>query len=276
MNNNNIQRRGNSVNTFTTVLSSELFSGILHFKSIWHTLGWLDIKQRYRRSVIGPFWLTISTLIMVAALGLVYSVLFNQPLQAYLPYLAVGLIIWTLISTLILESCDVFIAAESMIKQVKLPFTVHVMRMVWRNLIILLHNVVVLVAVVLFFVKSWNLSLMTVPLAILVIAANGLFLGLILGVFCTRFRDIAPIVVNVTQLTFFITPIFWNAEALTERAWVVKYNPIYHFIEIARLPILSGTVPLISWLVVSVITLVLAILAVVVMRHYHHRIAYWV
>jgi len=264
------------IKSWTQVLNDDLISGLFRFSTIWKTLGWLDIKQRYRRSVLGPFWLTISTLIMVGALGMVYSVLFKQPLAEYLPYLSVGLIVWALISSLVNESCTFFTEAEVMIKQVRLPFTVHAMRMVWRNVIIFLHNSVVLLAVIIFFVQSWHISLLTIPLAILFIAANGLFLGLILGVLCTRFRDISPIVVNITQLTFFITPIFWRAEELAERAWLVDYNPVHHFIDLVRLPIISSKVPYVSWYVVIAITLLLAVLAITVLRNYRHRIAYWV
>ena len=45
---------------------------------IWGTLGWHDIKQRYRRSVLGPFWFTLSTAIMVGVLGALYSSILNQ------------------------------------------------------------------------------------------------------------------------------------------------------------------------------------------------------
>lgn len=262
--------------SWSDIINFEIFSGIFYLYNIWVTLGWLDIKQRYRRSTIGPFWLTISTLIMVAALGLVYSVLFKQSLNDYLPYLAVGLIVWTFVSTLILESCEVFTSAETMIKQVRLPFTVHVMRMVWRNVIIFLHNSVVLFAVLLFFVNSWNFSLVTIPFAVLIIVINGLSTGIILGVVCTRFRDVSPIVTNVIQLTFFITPIFWKPESLVSRAWLIKYNPIHHFIDLIRMPILYGEVPLLSWSVTFMITVTLMISAMFVLKYFKHRIAYWV
>lgn len=258
------------------LLAEDVFSGLFRFATIWLVLGWLDIKQRYRRSVLGPFWLTISTSIMVAALGLVYSGLFKQALESYLPYLAVGLIVWTLLSSLLNESCAVFTAAESMIKQVRLPLTVHVMRMVWRNLIIFFHNAVVLIVVVMFFSKGLSLSLLSIPFALLIIAINGLWIGLILGTFCSRFRDISPIVMNFTQLLFFITPIFWHREALVEREWLVQFNPIHHFIEIVRTPILNSTLAVESWSIVGLITIFLGFSAFVVLNKYRHRVAYWV
>jgi len=258
------------------LLIEDVFSGIFQYSTIWLVLGWLDIKQRYRRSVLGPFWLTISTSIMVAALGLVYSGLFKQSLESYLPYLAVGLIVWTFLSSLLNESCAVFTSAEGMIKQVRLPLTVHVMRMVWRNLIIFFHNAVVLIVVVIFFSKGLSLSLLSIPFALLIIAINGLWIGLILGTFCSRFRDISPIVMNFTQLLFFMTPIFWHKEALVEREWLVQFNPIHHFIEIVRTPILNSTLVVESWSIVGLITIFLGFSAFVVLNKYRHRVAYWV
>src|SRR5215813_4912720 len=93
---------------------------------IWPMLGWQEIRQRYRRSLLGPFWLTMSTGAMIAGMGPLYGRLLNQPISEYFSYLAIGFVIWILMSTVILESCTVFIAAESFIKQIRLPFTVHV------------------------------------------------------------------------------------------------------------------------------------------------------
>src|SRR4051812_47682455 len=96
-------------------------------------LGWQDIVQRYRRSLLGPLWLTLSTAVTVGALGLVYASLFRLPLERYLPYLAIGLVTWTFISSLVIEGCNSFIAVESTIKQIRMPFTMHATRAVWRN-----------------------------------------------------------------------------------------------------------------------------------------------
>lgn len=129
---------------------SDVWSG---FRShdIWTMLAWLEIKQRYRRSAIGPFWLTLSTAIMILAMGPLYASLFGQSLDDYFLYLATSIIAWQLISTSINDSCQAFIGAEGFIKQSSLPLSVYVLRIVWKNLIIFLHNSVVIVAVAIFF-----------------------------------------------------------------------------------------------------------------------------
>ena len=92
---------------------------------LWTTLAIQDIKLRYRGSVLGPFWLTISTVVMVASMGVIYSTLFNASPRTYLPYFAIGLILWGYISGAISEGCQTFLGAEGIIQTVPLPYSVH-------------------------------------------------------------------------------------------------------------------------------------------------------
>lgn len=243
--------------------------------AIWGILGWQDIRQRYRRSVLGPFWLTLSTAIMVGALAFVYSSLFKQTMASYLPFIGVGLIVWALISTIFGEACTVFIGAEGMIKQLRLPLTVHVCRMVWRNIIIFGHNAVILLVIYVMFGTGWHPDLLTIPLAVLLYAFDGLAIGIILGVFCTRFRDIVQIVANIIQLVFFATPIMWRPEVLADRAWIADYNPIYHLIELIRAPLLGQPLPVNSWLIAMGVTVLALAIALGTLARFRHRVAYW-
>ncbi len=255
------------------------FWGGIKLYPIWSMLPWQDIRQRYRRSVIGPFWLTISTGIMVAALGFLYAGLFRQDIHSYLPFLAIGLIIWSFISTVLSEACSVFISVEGMMKQLRLPLTVHVCRMVWRNLIIFAHSIVIVLIVMIWAKTPLTWELWLLPLAVFLYAFNGLNIGLILGISCTRFRDISPLIANLTQLLFFVTPIMWSPDILSGKsadlAWVANYNPIYHFIEIFRAPLLGGLFPGVSWAVVLISTLIIWILALWGLTKFRHRVAYW-
>lgn len=246
---------------------------------IWSMLAWQDIRQRYRRSVIGPFWFTISTAIMVGSLGFLYAGLFHQEIHGYLPFLAIGLIVWGFIATVFNEACTVFVSVEGMMKQLRLPLTVHVCRMVWRNLIILAHSLVIILIVMLWAEIPITWELWLVPLAVIIYGLNALNIGLLLGISCTRYRDVAPLVGNFVQLLFFVSPIMWSPEILTgksaDMAWIANYNPAYHFIEIFRAPLLGKAFPPDSWLVVLVSTLLLWVLAIWAMTKFRHRVTYW-
>lgn len=244
---------------------------------VWGYLGWHDIKQRYRGSTLGPFWLTISTAIMVGMLSFLYGNLFGLSLSVYTPFLAIGTVVWVLISTLLNESCTVFILSESMIKQVRQPLTLHVCRMVWRNVIIFFHNSVILLPILYLFGARPHHDIVWLPVSLLLIALNGIWVGLALGALCARFRDVPPIVGNLIQVVFFVTPIMWLPDTLMARGitWLITLNPVYHFIEIIRAPFLGNPITAESWLWVTGTTLSGFMLALLTLVRFRSRITYW-
>ena len=249
-------------------------------RHLWGRLGWQDIRRRYRRSMLGPFWLTISMGVLVAALGTLYGALLNVEFADYVPYLALGFIVWTLTSNLITDGCIAFTGAESIIKQTNLPLSVHVYRMVWRNLLIFSHNAAIFVVVaVLFSIWPGWTGLLAVP-GLVLLCLNGMWVGLFLGIVSARFRDVPPIVASVVRIAFFATPIIWMPELMPRRALmlalVLDFNPFFHFLELVRAPLLGQVPGLLSWLAVSGMTLGGWLATFALFRRYRWRIAYWV
>ena len=243
---------------------------------LWGMLGWQDIRGRYRRSILGPFWLTISMGVLVAALGALYGTLLKIGTADYVPFLALGFIVWTLISGLITDGCTAFISAESIIKQTNLPLSVHVYRMVWRNFLIFCHNAAIFVVVAALFAiwPGW-IGLLALP-GLVLLCLNGIWVGLLLGSISARFRDVPPIMASVVRLLFFVTPIIWMPEFMPGRALVLDFNPFFHVVELVRAPLLGQVPELVSWLAVSGITLGGWFVAFVLYSRYRWRIAYWV
>jgi ABC-type polysaccharide/polyol phosphate export permease len=243
---------------------------------VWPALGWQDVKQRYRRSVLGPFWLTISTGVLLSAMGPLYGKLFGQDISSYFLHLAVSFIAWQLFSTYISDACSAFIASEGFIKQVRLPLSVYVLRLVWKNLIIFFHNMLFVVLVVAYFRPPLGFDLLLIPVGLLLFALNALWVGVLLGVISARFRDIPVIIGNVVQVFFFLTPVLWHPAMLGRHAWVVNLNPFYHFIEIIRTPLVAAPIHVVSWAAVLGITVVGFAAIVPFFARYRARIAYWV
>lgn len=243
---------------------------------LWSRLGWQDIRKRYRRSVLGPFWLTLSMGAFVAALGTLYGVLFDAHIAEYMPFLALGVIVWTLISDIIRDGCNAFIASQSIIKQVGLPLSVHVYRLLWRNLLTLLHNAVVFVVVALVFGvwPGWN-GLLALP-GLALLCLTGLWVALLFGIVSARFRDVPPIMSSVLRICFFVTPIIWTPDLIPTRPMVLDVNPFYHFIEVVRAPLLGQAPGLLSWIVVLGLTCAGWLVTFEFFRRHRRRIAYWV
>jgi lipopolysaccharide transport system permease protein len=212
-------------------------------------LGWLDIRLRYRGSMLGPFWLTISTGVMIAALGGLYSTLFKLDLREYLPFLALSQVLWGFLAAIVSEACSVFTEAEGVIRSMRMPFFVFSLRTLIRNVIALGHNIVVIVVVFVIFGMWPDLnSLMALP-GLALWAIDALALTLILGAFCARFRDIQPIVNSVMQIAFFVTPVIWKPTQLGPDSIAnLAFNPFFDLLEIVRGPILGTEVTAATWI----------------------------
>ena len=254
-------------------------------RELWLHLGWQDIKQRYRRSVLGPFWITIATGVQAAAMGILYSALLDIPLDDFLPYVTVGLIVWNLISAAILEGSEVFIANEGLIKQLPSALSVHVYRLVWRQLLFFAHNLLIYVVMLFVFGVWHNLTwpdLSAFP-ALALILLNAVWVSFVFGIFSTRYRDIAPILGSLTLLLFVLTPIMWTTESLqaqggeaAERVRLAELNPLYHYLEIIRAPMLGKPQEAYHWYIVLAITVVGWAFALYALRKYRARVPYWV
>ncbi len=250
-------------------------------RELWLHLGWQDIKQRYRRSVLGPFWITIATGTMAVALGGLYSKLFHLELSKHLPYVTLGLIIWNLINAAILEGADVFVANEGLIKQLPTPLSVHVYRLVWRQVILFGHNIVIYVVIAIIFPQPWKWTDLTFIPALGLIVLNCVWVALCFGILATRYRDISPLLFSLVQLLFYMTPIIWNDETLRQQGaggWsrIIELNPLLHYVDIVRAPLIGADQELRHWVVVIVLTIVGWIVTAFAMRQYRARVPYWV
>lgn len=242
---------------------------------LWGLLGWTDILQRYRRSVLGPLWITLSMAVLISALGILYAFLFEMELADYLPFLAIGFVLWGLISGMISEGCTVFVEAEGIIKQLSIPISVHIYRMVWKNILIFLHNLVVFFVVALIFGTPMSWSAFLALAGLVVVVANGLWVATLLGLLCARYRDATPIMGSVIQLSFFLTPIIWKPEMLPDRAIFLVANPFYHAIELVRAPLLGDAVELMSWFISIALVVVGWAITLPVVGYYRAKLVYW-
>lgn len=260
----------------TTLAMRDIVDGVSAWR-LWGLLGWLDIRQRYRRSKIGPLWITISMGAMIGGMGVFYPTLFHTSVPTFLPWITLGIIIWTLISGIINDGCMAFIGAESVIKQIKLPLTIYVLRVVWRNLILFAHNVIIYVLVALWFRiwPGWS-SLLLIP-GLLILSLNGVSAGLVLGLVCARFRDVPQTVGSVLQIFFFLTPIFWTPESLAgQHSVLVDFNLFYYAIQLVRGPLLGHPPSAEAWLWMLTGTIGGWVVTFLIYRRLRWRIAYWV
>ena len=252
----------------------DLEEGFRLWRLAWK-LGWLDIRLRYRGSVLGPFWMTLSTAVMVAALGYLYAGIFHTSLREYVPYLALSLVLWTVLSTTVAEACSTFTDAEHVIRSVRMPFSVFALRTVLRNGFVLAHNVSVILVIYLVFRfwPGWHAVLLVPGAALWIIDAISLVV--LLGAFCARFRDILPIVNSIMQIAFFVTPVIWKPQQLGDAAFLLPINPFYDVVEIVRGPLLGEAPTPETWIAAVGYSGLLLAVAWFFFAHARARIAFW-
>jgi len=244
---------------------------------VW-TLSLFDIRLRYRGSLLGPLWLTLSTAIMVGAIGVLYARLFHQDVGDYLPFLTISLVLWTFISTIASDATTCFTQADAMIRSMRTPHSVHAARVVMRNMLVLGHNVVVIAVVFALFGTRPGLDSFTLLPGFLLWLADGFAASLLLGLFGARFRDIPPIIASIMQIAFYVTPIMWNPAMLAHRGLAkafVELNPFYALLEIIRGPLLGQPLNPGAWHLAVIYSLGLFLVTGLVFTRARPRLPYW-
>ncbi|WP_338421411.1 ABC transporter permease [Acetobacter estunensis] len=239
------------------------------------TLGWLDICQRYRGSLLGPFWLTLSTAILVSAMGVLYATLFHIDLAVYLPFLCFSLVLWSFLAGTVTEGCATFTNASGLIHAMRMPFFVHVERSVVRNVLTFLHSVGVIVILFLIFhvhpTLDWQL-----PVGMGLWLLDLFAITLLMGVLGARFRDMPPIASNVMQILFFITPVLWKPDLITLGRQYLLLDPCYPLIEVLRGPFMGSAVRPSIWWTAIAYSVALWSIAFGLFARMRSRLAYWV
>jgi ABC-type polysaccharide/polyol phosphate export permease len=252
----------------------DISDGLANWR-LWSMLGWNDIHQRYRRSALGPFWITISMAIFIVLLGLIYSKLFHQDIAVFLPYIAMGLITWGFISGTTTEACSVFLENTGIIRQIRLPYSIYVMRMIWRGFMVFLHTVILIIPIAIYFRMPLGLgTLLAIPGMFLVVV-NQIWLSIVIGVVATRFRDITQIVATAIQISMFVTPVMWPVSAIPDARFIADINPFYHLIQLMRAPLLGEIAEPLSWIVVLGMCIAGYALAAVALTRASPKLVYW-
>ena len=243
---------------------------------VWRALAFADIRSKYRFSKLGTLWITLSMGVMAVSIGLIYGQFFSQDVSIYLPYFTAGMVAWTFMSSVINEATQTLSSSGTWIKGSNLPISFYVMRMLQRNFIILLHNLVIVVLVWLYFRWGMTFSSLLSLLGLGIVYAFLAGCSIIVAFACVRYRDIPPMVSALTQFVFFASPIIWLPDQLKVGQFLLTLNPVAYMIAVVRDPVLGRPVPLTTWMVAIALAAAALAAAALVYSRYRDRIAYWV
>jgi ABC-type polysaccharide/polyol phosphate export permease len=220
------------------------------------TLAWHDVLARYRGSILGPFWITLSMGLMVLGIGLLYAQLFGISLDKFMPHVALGIVFFGVIAGLINEGCDTFVQAASMLSQTSLPMFTFIWRTVLRNLINLAHHLVIVVGVLIYYGHWRHMDLPLATVGLLLLIVNGAWISMLAGIASARFRDVPQIVISIMQFAIFMTPVFWTPDRFPQRHAVLAFNPFHHMLDAVRAPLMGQPVDGLSYIVLGVMAVV--------------------
>ena len=253
----------------------DLLGGMKNWR-LCHLMGLGEIRRRYSRSKLGQFWLTLSTLIMVVTLGVVWSTLWHQPVDKLMPYIAASMILWTFISGLITEATTALVSAGPMYLNQGMSFSTAIYALTYKHLMIFLHNAPIIGLVFLFFLYPVNANaLLAIPgLALVLIALT--WIGYVVAIMCLRFRDVSQVVQSLITISFFITPVLWKADQIpAQKQWFILFNPFATLLSVVRDPLLGHAPPLSVWLMATLIAFGGLLVTIPIVGRYRKLIIYW-
>jgi len=248
----------------------------LRLRKMWTRQSWNEVRRRYKRTMLGPMWVTVSLIIFAVVLSFVWAGLWKMQVSEFLPFLLSGLLPWIMISSAIAEACVAFIANEGLMRSRQFPYSTLVYVVLARNAIIFGHNLLgyVLVAALCGVAFGW-VTLLIIPGAALVLL-NCAWICVVVAIFCLRFRDFQPLVASLLQIAMFVTPIYWSAGQLQgKRAVIVDANLLHHMIEVVREPMMGKAAAPISYLYCLAAALAGWLFACWLFARKRHRLAYW-
>ncbi|MEP4053464.1 MAG: ABC transporter permease [Litorimonas sp.] len=232
--------------------------------------------SKYQGTFLGGFWITATTFMMVSGLALLYSRILGDNLSEYFPYVAIGIIVWGLISTLINEGASVFLAASVAFNQAPIPKTTFALRLVGTALLGMLYKLIIVIGVLVYFkiFPSWQALLLSVAGMVLILW-TGFWFALFVGTIGTKFRDVGQLTGAFLTFAFFVTPVFWRSDRLGDLSFVITYNPLYHYINTIRGSLLGYSDVAESFMWAAAVSVLMAILGFATFSIFAKRIVYW-
>lgn len=241
----------------------------------WRALAAADIRSKYRRTILGPWWITATNAITALIMGAVAGRFLGADMKTYLPHFMVSMTIWNFISSSLGESCNTMINAGGMIKAADMPILIHVMRMVQRNLIIFLHNIAIIPFIWLVYPWTIGFGMVLAILGLMIVYVFVVSASVIVSMICVRYRDVPPLMTALLQLLFFISPIIWEPSSIRGGEFIVTLNPIAYLLAVTRGPLMGDVPGFSTWAGAIGSVAVLTAVMIFIYTRYRSRVVYW-
>ncbi len=254
---------------------SDIWGGLASYR-IWLALSWQEFSSTYRRSMLGVLWVILSFAGFVFVKLLIFSSLLEtEDAQYYDAFLVVGFFIWMYLQSAINGAPDTFVSAQGWIRSEPLPLSLYIFKNVMREFYNLVLTFSAVLAALFYLDYPFHRGSLYGVLGILFLLITAASAKLLLGVICARFRDLSHLIKAVMMPMMFLTPIFWMPSQMPGLMKYLWWNPLYHYIELFRTPVLTGEVPVESWIFTGVFYAIISIIGFLSFARFRQRIVFW-
>lgn len=239
-------------------------------------MAWADTRARYKKSVLGPFWITAGNAIAILGLSVVWASLLEEDIESFIPSLTIGLVVWQLIAGTIGEGPTTFTRQANLLRSIPIPHWFFVVRALSKQLINFLHNLLIVALVIIYFDTplQWSSALSLV--GFILVAANLFWITYLLGILGARFQDIEHLVTALLPLLFFLSPVIFRADRLPADLNIIWLNPLSHFIDVIRSPLISTELDYSSYGAMLIFSIAGALTTSALVKHKGRQLAFWV
>lgn len=260
---------------YPLMATEDIAHGFRNLPLVW-AIARQDLKLRYARSVLGPLWITITMALYIVAIGFVFGGLFGASVRDVVPWIALGMIVWTLLANVLNETSVVLMQNRGLLLESRLSVSMFVLVVLLRNAIISAHHMVIylLLLAAALVVPSWHMLWIFVSLPLLFIAAFGVGLGA--AILSARFHDLPPFFTSLTTVGFLFVPVMWRPSDLHRYPEIADWNPLTHMLASFRDPLLGTATSYLSLTVLAVTTLICLTLGVLTLAFARPRVMFWI
>ncbi len=220
-------------------------AAIWQCRHFWLALVGMDLRTRYRRSVLGIGWSLLQPICMTVVLCTVFHQVFHKDIAVYGPQVLAGLAFWNYFVAVTIHSCMCFFHGEAYIRQCPTPLAIYPLRVTLGGAIHFGMALVVVILTAWLFHGFGNLGVLPALLpALVLLLIFGWSMAMLMGLANVFLHDTQPIAEVVCQILFYATPILYTrADFGSRMGWVLQLNPLASFLDLLREPILNCTVP---------------------------------
>lgn len=246
-----------------------------HLWRLWTALGAEDLSDRYRRTFFGVTWVVTSFAAFVFVKVLVFGQMSPASFGEFAMFVTVGFGLWSYISLMVLDCCSAYVTSHNWLMGTSIPYPVFFLQAIYRNWLVFALTLLVMFGVLIWKQTHWTPVMFAAIPGLLSYMIAPMWFAAIMAPLCLRYRDVYHFMQTVMRLLFFITPILWMPGTTAGLAKLAKYNPVTHFIEIVRMPLVYNTVPWDSWAVVIVVNVLGLAIGAYMYASTRNKVAFW-